>query len=377
MMESTVLAGAGALWVASLGWLAGTACLALLQPLRRRAAASPVELPPVSIVVPTSAVESARSRADRMAALASLLALEAPQSEIVVCIDRGEPRGALAEELRQAFPAHRVRVVVATGQTSANAKVDAMAGGVEAARHDLVLFSDDDVLVDRQHLMRLAAQLVGDVGLVSAAAIGSAPENLWGELEIAFMNSQFARLHLAGDFLGLGGVLGKSILVRRADLARAGGLLPTGRDCCEDAALTRNFAACGLRTVLGDRPVRQPIGRQSFIEVWRRHRRWLSCRRKYIPATFACEALFSAPIACLAGAVACAGVGCAPLTGALATAVLWCAIDCVFILANRWHFGLLTPLAWLVRELIFLPLWTSALFARTVQWHGRRVPVVD
>ena len=368
---------AAVLWVVSLGWLAGTWSLAFLQPIRRRAAPSPAELPPVSIVVPTSAVENARSKADRLAALASLLELEAGQSEIVVCIDRGEPRGMLAEELRQAFLADRVRVVVAAGQSSANAKVDAMAGGVEAAHHDLILFSDDDVLLDHRHLARLAAQCGGDVGLVSAAAIGTAPENLWGELELGFMNSQFARLHLAGDFLGMGGVLGKSILVRRADLAPAGGLLPTGRDCCEDAALTRNFAASGLRTVLGDLPVRQPVGRQDFMEVWRRHRRWLSCRRKYIPATFACEALFSAPIACGAAAVACAGVGCAPMAGALATAALWCAIDCLFILANRWHFGPLTPLAWLVRELIFLPLWFSALFARTVQWHGRRVPVVD
>src|SRR5439155_27302446 len=100
-----------------------------------------------------------------------------------------------------------------------------MAGGVAAARHDLLLFSDDDVRLDRRHLARLLAQRSRDVGLVSAAAIGTAPENLWGELELAFMNNQFARLHLAGDFLGMGGVLGKSILVRRADLARAGGVL--------------------------------------------------------------------------------------------------------------------------------------------------------
>jgi hypothetical protein len=191
------------------------------------------------------------------------------------------------------------------------------------------------------------------------------------------MNGQFARLHLAGDFLGMGGVLGKSILVRRADLARAGGVLPTGRDCCEDAALTRNFAAIGLRTVLGDRPVRQPIGRIGFSEVWGRHRRWLSCRRKYIPATFACEALFSAPVACVAGAASFGALALPPFAGAAATAAIWCAIDCLFILANRWHFGPLTPLAWLVRELIFLPLWISALFARTVRWHGRLVPVVD
>src|SRR5262249_14997194 len=158
---------------------------------------------------------------------------------------------------------------------------DAMASGVAEARHDLLLFSDDDVRLDRSHLARLAAQWGRDVGLVSAAAVGTDPENLWGELELAFMNCQVARLHLAGRFLGLGGVLGKSILVRRADLERAGGVLPTGRDCCEDAALTQNFAAIGLRTVLGDLVVRQPIGRLRFGEVWSRHRRWLSCRRKY------------------------------------------------------------------------------------------------
>jgi ceramide glucosyltransferase len=128
--------------------------------------------------------------------------------------------------------------------------------------------------------------------------------------------------------------------------------------------------------VLGDRPVCQPIGRIRFIEVWRRHRRWLSCRRKYIPATYACEALFCAPIACLAGAAAFGALALPPAAGAAATAAIWCAIDCLFILANRWHFGPLTPLAWLVRELIFLPLWTAALFARTVNWYGRRVPVV-
>ncbi len=319
-----MLAASGALWLASLGWLVGTWALAFLQPFRRRTASSPAVLPPVSIIVPTSAFESARSKADRRATIASLLELETGEAEIVVCVDRGK-------ELADQISGDRVRVIGAAEPSSANAKVDAMASGVQAARHDLLLFSDDDVRLDRQHLARLAAQAGHDIGLVSAAAIGTAPENLWGELELAFMNNQFARLHLAGDFLGMGGVLGKSILVRRADLARVGGVF----------------------------------------------RRWLSCRRKYIPATFACEALFCAPVACLAGAVAFGAMAFPPAAGAAVTAATWCAIDCLFILANRWHFGPLTPLAWLVRELIFLPLWTAALFARTVRWHGRLVPVVD
>src|SRR5262249_10150840 len=158
-------------------------------PLRRRAAPSPFPLPPASIVVPTSAAENARTKADRLATIRSLLELDAPESEIVVCVDRGEKAAAVASN-------ERVRLVVAGDQSSANAKVDAMAAGAKAARHDLLLFSDDDVRLDRRHFARLLAQVRGDAGLVSAAAVGTAPENLWGELELWFMNGQFARLHL-------------------------------------------------------------------------------------------------------------------------------------------------------------------------------------
>lgn len=365
-MDGALVCGAGALWLVSLGWLVGTWTLALLQPLRRRAAPAPVTLPPVSIIVPTSAVESDRSNADRLATLSSLLALETGECEIVVCVDRGQP----SAELRAALPASDVRVVAAGEDRGPNAKVDALAAGVRAARNDFLLFCDDNVLVDRHHLERMLAQWGGDIGLVSAAAIGTAPGNLWGEVDVLLMNSQFARLHLAGDFLGQGGAMGKSILLRRADLERAGGLSLTGRDCCEDATLTRNLTAGGKRAVLADRPVRQPIGKREFIEVWRRHRRWLSCRRKYVTASFVCEAVFSAPVACVAGAVAFG-----PVAGALGSAALWCGVDCLFAAAKRWHVGPLTPFAWLMREAIFLPLWTSALFARTVSWHGRRVPV--
>lgn len=372
-----VFLGSVVLWSFSLLWLLGTTVFALLQPLKRRRVQGGPDLPPVSIVVPTSVVDNPRTAADRSAALTSLLSLDYLGYEIIVCVDRGEDDDRLPTELRRSYPYERLRVIVARDQSSANAKVDAMASGTEEAHHELVLFSDDDVLLDPQHLRRLVAQLGDDVGLVSAAAVGTRPENLWGELEVAFMNGQFARLHLAGDFLGYSGALGKSILVRRADLARAGGLGRTGGDCCEDAALRGNFATCGLRTTLGDRPVEQPIGEQRFVEVWRRHRRWLSCRRRYVPVLFVCEGLFSTPLACLAGAVVFNGLALGPATGAAATAVIWCAIDSLFVFLKRWHLDARTQLAWLIRESIFLPLWISALFARTVDWHGRRVPVVS
>jgi hypothetical protein len=52
-------------------------------------------------------------------------------------------------------------------------------------------------------------------------------------------------------------------------------------------------------------------------------------------------------------------------------------MDSVFVLTGRGGYSARTPLAWLLRESIFIPMWVSALFARTVRWHGRRVPVVS
>lgn len=363
-------------WASSLLWLTGTVAAALMQPQRRRTESPGGVAAPVSIVVPTSSRETARTVRERDNAVASLLALSHPQYEIIVCVDRGSSDSPLVARLTRSYAHGLVTVVPASEQHSANAKVDAMITGLSLVHHDVVLFSDDDIELDGEHLARLLAQLGDGVGLVSAAAIGTEPTNFWGELELAFMNGQFARLHLAGDFLGISGALGKTMMIRRRDLPRIGGLLPVGVDCCEDAALARNVKNGGLRVALSDRPVRQPVHDQRFPDVWRRHCRWLSCRKKYLPVVFVGEAIASAAVASLAGGVVAAGLGLGAATGVLVTLVLWAAVDSCLSLFNRWHWRPSSVLAWLVREIIFLPMWIAALFARTVSWHGRRVPVV-
>jgi ceramide glucosyltransferase len=363
-------------WGSSFLWLMGTVAAALMQPRKRRVATAGSTATPVSIVVPTSSRDTQRTTLERDKAVASLLELCHPWYEIIVCVDRGDADGVLVARLKRSYAHMLVTVASATEQLSANAKVDAMITGVDLARHNVVLFSDDDIEVDAGHLDRLLAHLDEGVGLVSAAAVGTEPTNFWGELELAFMNGQFARLHLAGDFLGFSGALGKAMMIRRQDLPRIGGLLNIGLDCCEDAALSRNVKTSGLRVAVSDKPVLQPVGDQRFQDVFRRHRRWLSCRRKYLPVVFVAEAISSAAVASLTGGVVTAGIGLGATIGVLATLGLWAATDSGLSLLKRWPWRPHSILVWLVREIIFLPMWVSALLARTVTWHGRRVPVV-
>lgn len=375
IVDQPLLIASSLLWAASLLWLLGTMTFALLQPGKRRRSRKLSGVAPVSIIVPTSALDTPRAARDRAEAMRSLLELNQPDYEIILCVDRADQGRDLAARLLQSYRDPRVHVMTARDQSSANAKIDAMAAAAGVARHELLLFSDDDVVVDSDHVSHLRQQLHDNVGLVSAAAIGIQPTNFGGYLELAFMNGQFARLHLAGDFLGISGALGKTILVERRGLQEAGGLLPTGGDCCEDAALTRNFKAAGLGVALSDVAVRQPVLDQRFLDVWRRHVRWLGCRRKYLPVVFVCEGLFSAPVAVAAAAVASGQTSWGAATGAAACLFVWCAADALFALLNGWHFGSRTPAAWLVREAIFLPMWAQALVTRTVTWHGRHVPL--
>lgn len=374
-MATVAFIGCLGLWFASLGWLLVTNACAILQPWKRRRPA-PRTTRPISIIVSSSASSDERAARDRDMAVASLLELQYPAFEVVISIDRGEQQSELLDELRQRHASTKVLLVVASRQASPNAKVDAMAAGAGHAQHQTLLFSDDDIIVDRTHLLRLTAQLRDEtIGLVSAAAFGTDPTNFWGDVEVAFMNGQFARLHLAGDFLGFSGALGKAILVGKDNLARAGGVYRIGSDCCEDAALARNIKAVGLKVALSDRPVLQPVGDQHFVDVWRRHRRWLSCRRRYLPVIFAFEGLFCVATSCLAGGVISAHLLDDAVPGIVGTLLLWCAMDLALRFLKGWHIGMLTPWAWAARELLFVPMWLSALWARTVIWYGRQVPV--
>jgi len=360
-------------WSASLGWLLVTTACALWQPRRRRLRGV-VPQPPVSVVVPTSAVDSPTSSEDRRRTLASLLNLQYPNFEIIVSVDRASEGEPIRRSVERLFGSNGVKTTAAEGEVSPNAKIDAMEAGLNRAANEIVLFCDDDVSVDPRHLQNLVCHLGLKVKLVSAAAIAIGARNFWGHLECSFMNGQFARLHLAGDCLGFSGALGKTVLVQRTELMRAGGLSPAGGDCCEDAALTRGVKRANGQVVLSALPVRQPIGTPQLLDVLRRHRRWLSCRRKYLPLVFVAEAAFCAVLAVGTGALAANDLMGMPFLGAAGTMLIWCVVDIWFAGYHR-YLSAATPAAWLFRELMFLPLWFSALFARTVTWHSRRVPV--
>src|SRR5204862_5576935 len=120
--------------------------------------------------------------------------------------------------------------------------------------HDFVVFADSNVLMPRDYLQRLLAQFDAETGLVCSPPIGSRPHNLWAEVECAFLNGYQARWQILVDTVGLGFAQGKTMMWRKADLDRAGGLRRLGGEVAEDAASTRVVREAGLKVRNIDAP---------------------------------------------------------------------------------------------------------------------------
>jgi ceramide glucosyltransferase len=93
-----------------------------------------------------------------------------------------------------------------------------------------VASADSNVLMPRDYIDRLFASWRADTGLVASPPIGCRPQGLWAEIECAFLNTYQARWQYLADALGFGFAQGKTMLWRRADLERAGGIAALARE---------------------------------------------------------------------------------------------------------------------------------------------------
>jgi ceramide glucosyltransferase len=362
-----------ALWMLAVGWLFGTLSAGLLQPLkrsRRNGMAPSSSGVPVSVIVPVSSPAPALPQC-----AASLAALDHSTLEIILCCAETDQAAAAAIDAAvQRHPALQRHVIAPA--TLRNPKSALLAAAVPLATHDLLLLSDDNVVASPQRIAQhLAARAAGH-GLVSACALGEAAESFWAEVDAAFMNGQFARLQCAGDAVGLSFSTGKSMMVSRRDLLASGGFAPSGDTMCEDAVVQRQLVQAGQRVALTAEPVRQPIGRRDFAEVWHRHLRWATCRRQFAPLLFGLELVTSAPVAVLAGGAAAWSLGLGFADGAIATAILFLGAEWIFLRLAGWPAGRAFPLAWAARELLAPALWLAALLPRRrTYWRNRPLPL--
>ena len=330
--------------------------------------------PPVSVVRPVCGMDAYEELT-----LRSTFELDYPKYEVLFCCaSRDDPVVPLVQRLIGEHPHVRAGLMIGDEHVSQNPKLNNVAKGWRAAAHEWIVLADSNVLMPRDYLQRLLATWDAETGLVSAPPIGSHADNVWAELECAYLNTYQARWQFMADTLGIGFAQGKSMLWRRSDIEAAGGIWVLASEPAEDAAATKVVREMGLKVRLPDGAFPQPLGVRTARQVWSRQARWARLRRATFPGHFALEIL-SGLLAPLAALVAMAvlldfdeesvALLAASYTG------LWLAAEAWLANAVGWPFSWRTPLLCCLRELLLPALWLQAWFVNSLSWRGTDMTV--
>ena len=272
-------------------------------------------------------------------------------------------------------PDARAELLIGDDRASMNPKLNNVLKGWHAASHDWIIIADSNVLMPGDYIQRLFASWRADTGLVASPPIGCRPDGMWAEIECAFLNTYQARWQYLVDSFGFGFAQGKTMLWRRAELDRAGGIEALAKEVAEDAAATKIVRGAGLKVRLIDRPLAQPLGRRSAVEVWNRQLRWARLRRASFLIYFLPEILSGGVLPMIAVAILTHAFGLPPALCVAAFAAFWYGSEMMLAAAAGWHVPVLYPLYGLARDLLLPVLFVSALRGNDFVWRGNEMQV--
>lgn len=345
---------------------------AVLRHKRMRPQRAEADLPPVSLLKPIKGLEEELEEN-----LRSFFEQDyAGGFEIVFASSEPEDAGMdLARRVAADYPRVPVRFVRSDPRFGLNPKVANLKGAFDAARHDLVLQSDANCRIPKDYLRRIVGEFLGaDASLLTSMVVGTGEQSVGAAMENLQLSAFIApamctALHLAG----IQCVVGKSMLLRKSELAEVGGLELVRDILAEDFVLGQRYQRLGKTVLLSATPVQNVNRRIGVRQFLARHSRWLKMRAVIHVGGFVAD-LLANPTALLAAASIASGFE--PWI-ALALAVVVpgkVAIDAFYMRQARGHgmspFHLaLAP----IKDLLMGLVWVYSIFSRSVVWRGRRL----
>jgi ceramide glucosyltransferase len=344
--------------------------LALRRAARGKGRPGPRPQAAVSILRPVCGLEYRIE-----ATLASSFRIDHPSYEVIFCVAAADdPVVPIVRRLIGEHPEIPARLLVGRGGGGPNPKLANLMKAWDVAAHDWIVLADSNVLIPPDYLDRLFARWSERCAVVCSPPIATDVQGWAAELEAAFINTFQARWQLAVDELGFGFAQGKTMLLRRSELAREGGLAALTREIAEDAALTKIARRRGREVRVVDRPFPQPLGRRSLAGVWQRQQRWARLRKLSFPGSFCAELPAGGLLPFLLGGWL-ATEGVLPGVAVVAMVPAWYGAEAVLARAFGWPLRLRSPLFWIARDLLLPVLWASTWAVNGYEWRGNAVDV--
>jgi ceramide glucosyltransferase len=252
-----------------------------------------------------------------------------------------------------------------------NPKVAQLIGLDRVATGEVCVISDSNVRVGTGYLWSLVSEFADErVGMVTSLFAGTGERTLGAALENLQLCAATTPGLAALDTVSRSPfTVGKSMAVKRRDLARLGGFHAVGHVLAEDFALGRRFLDAGLMARTSFELVENRNVDCTVARTLERHTRWAKMRRSLRPKTFAAE-LVMTPLAVATIAVVVApGKTTAAALAAVAALQTACAMLSVRLLRGRSLAWWYAPLE-VVRSYVTFLSWLSAWGSNRIAWRG-------
>ncbi|KAJ3136151.1 hypothetical protein HK101_004050, partial [Irineochytrium annulatum] len=340
----------------------------------------------VSILRPLKGVDNALKEN-----LASSFRLQYPKYEILFSVaDKDDPAIAVVNELKAEYPNVDATLIIGECIVGVNPKVNNLMRPYDSAKYEILWILDSNVFVLPHCLGRSVDALnQPNIGLVHHVPIGIRPSGYGSYVERAFLNTAHAKMYITINKASVSScIVGKSNLFRKADLERCGGLRAFGVYMSEDNIIATAIWHLGLRHAMTADVAFQPLGRLTFSDYFQRRARWIRVRKYTVTAATLVEPLTECFCLGLLAAHALRMWFAVPVIPFLALHVIaWFCVDLTIVTtldptilrlgrskAGARNLAWLGPwtVAWIVRELMALPIYLHAFAGSTVEWRGAR-----
>ena len=329
---------------------------------------SPIDRAPrVTIFKPLAGIDD-----DLEDNLESFARIDYPSFEILFGVaGAADPALRAVRRFLKAHPRVDARIVRTDRADAVNPKVAQLVGLEREATGEVYVISDSNVRVGPRYLWSLAAELADDrVGMVTNVFVGTGERTLGAALENLQICASSAPGYAAMNTVSRRPLtVGKSMAMRRRDLARLGGFSPVGNVLAEDHVLGRRFLDAGFVVRTCMEPVENRNVACSVARTIERHTRWAKMRRSLLPIGFAMEPIMTPVIVATLGLVI---APCKVTAGALAAVWLLQTVGsllAVRVARGRWMAFRYAPLE-VVRSYLTFLCWLRACGSRRIEWRG-------
>jgi ceramide glucosyltransferase len=334
---------------------------------RRSAGAS--FLPPLTVLKPVCGAEPELSRC-----LRSFCVQSYPEYQVIFGVrDAGDPAIKVIKRLIAEFPERDLMLLVDGRIHGSNLKVSNLVNMYRAAKHDAIVVSDSDVIVDRDCLTKLVAPLEdGSVGAVTSLYKAAPLPGLASGLGALYINDWFlASAIVDAGMRDVAYCFGPLTAIRRAALYAAGGFDRLAFHLADDFLLGRRIVTSGYRVLLSDCIVDVVVA-ETLRSLFSHELRWARTVKTLKPLEHALS-LVTHPLLPLLLLVAASPTLWAANLIAL-TLVLRVALHVV--MARR--FSPETALRpWLVpiRECLCFAVWAASFLGNGIRWREQRFAI--